>query len=655
MALGTLIVTIAAGKVSADLEYFPVLVNLANAPTGFWDMVKTDGGDMRARPMSGSTKYPMDLIAFNKVAKTGYAFVRVPVLAAGNAFRIDVGDPSLTLPTYETPLIGAAKVWKNFGPVFCSLAGDKNKWFRRSANWSRNYYPSIDQNGAFIHASGGFARAGRGADPDINARSFSWIGKRTGGSDNGAILSSNGYETGNADRQTLFMRSNGHLGLWNSVDGWLDGGTWALNENMQAGYVHEGTVRRSIFKNGAVIVTDTGCDLVPTDGNFKYFGAESNDINAPLTAKWQLGYMFRGVLSDDWIAFEYENWFNPSTTLSYSFVDLRSLLDMTIYFAGTSIADFLVADSPALETGAGNKDSYVSEGFSIGSSADGGCYIDFDTAINDFWISAYLIQTSGTGTPASGLALYNKAYSTTNKLFHISADSGSNIPKLYYWNGSSSVNFDSGTSIVSLCRWDIHVVISDSGGVFELYRNGELDADFTSVGGDTKLTTATAIDRIKFNCVGVGTTRWSSIIIADSDTRGMRLVQRLPTGAGNDTAWTGAYTDIDETGYSDSDVLTSASPNDIELFTFADLPTEFNASPIAAVVLSGRMQASNVSPTGIDGVARVNGTNYSEVTERAVPLSFGPAQVIFPVNPETLAEWTATDVNAAEFGVRSKA
>lgn len=647
MSVATLIVTIAPGIVASDLPFFPLHIDLSDVPLAFWDLVTADGRDLRASSLTGRELYPIDLQAFDRTGKTGHLFVRVPVAAAGNQFRLDYGDASLIAPEPESEL-GYLSVWRNFGPVFSAFAPG---WWRKQERWFHVQYPTIEQAGDFIYADGGFLRAGRDFPAPIAERSCSWIGKRTQGTADGAAVSLAGDIFDNDVRETLYMRSNGQVGLWNVSDGWLSGGAWTAGRMTQIGFTHNGTISRELYQNGALLATDIGAYEFPIDGNYKYFGAENNQVKQPLISKFKLAYLFRGILSADWYAFEYANWFNPATTISYSVVDFQRFLNMAILFGGTSLADFAIEGATTAITS--GVDTYVSEGLEVASGANQGFYLDLPAAETDFWIACYLKVSSGTGTPAMGLAVINTALGPTTPLFSISADQNSTTPKAFYWNGSTSVLFDTGASLASLVRWDIHVKISDTAGVFEVYRDGVLDMDFTSVGVDTKLTSAANIDRVLFRAVGVGQTDYSGIIIADEDTRGLRLVQRLPNAAGAESGWTGAYTAIDETSFNDGDFITAATAGLTSTFGFADLPTEFAASPIAAVILAGRIQGSAVSPTSVQAVARVGGADYARATETPISTAFGPRQAIFASNPATLNEWAVSEINAAEFGVKS--
>jgi len=661
MAVKTVVVTISAGLVASDLDAYPVHIDLASFGAEFWDFVRSDGGDLRARALSGQIRYPIDVVSINKGNQTGHIFVRVPVLAAGNQFRIDFGDANEQMPDANNPLIGRYAVWKDFGPVFTGFSDDLYR--RRFTSW--NKYPGLDRNGNFIHATGGFLRAGRGDEPDLPYRSFSWIGKRTGGSGDGAIMSINGetqwqvpINNGTAffspERETLYMRENGKIGLYNTEgDEWLQGGAWSSGELMQVGFYHAGVLYRSIFQNGAIIATENDVQLVPTEGNYKYFAAESNSAVTPLTCKFHLAYMYRGILSDDWIAFEYANWFNPSTTIAFEIVDLQEYLDMSILYAGTSMADFAYFGSVAASALTTRKDMYVSESIELSASDDLVANIG---AVSDFWVCFYFYGLANPNTDNAFIRFYNTGYSTANALLRLNMFDGNG--NLSYWNGSEYVNDNAFSDALmfaeSVVRVDLHIVLSDTAGKFDVYINGEFDAGLSFV--DTILTTATDIDRVSFRGASVfDTVYYSGIIISDEDTRGMRLVQRLPTLAGSQVDWTGDVSAVDEVGVNDADAITSATTDQVELFNFDDLPTEFASSPIAAVVLSARAQSSAVSPTTIDGVTRINGVNYDQSPQREIPTAYAPAQFIFPTNPETLSEWTTADVNAAEFGVKSKA
>jgi hypothetical protein len=658
MGDATLIVTIAPGKVASDLAFFPVLINMTDLPDAFWDIVGTTGSDLRAKSMNGKTKYPIDLLDIDTVAKTGHMFVRVPVLAAGNQFRIDYGDASLSPPPDDSP-ISHFKVWNGFGPVWCGL-GQTDVWncWRKQTNWRRVIYNPVAMVSGEISLTGGFLRAGSQYPANYSQRSVGVIGKRTAGAYEAALWSNAGSIDTDVDRETIYLRGDHTFALWNNSDGYMTGGHWAANTRFSVGFSHDDNVERKLYANGDLLATDATTFWLPSGGNYKFLGAENNEANQPLTSKIQFAYMTRSILPADWYAFEYENWFNPGTTLSYVVVDNIKVLDMSIIFAGTSVADVQTAGTIDTENDPGYVDTYCAESIRAAGSGSSNWFFMDIAPQNSLWIGYYqkMIVNANGNSVLPFVQFFNTAYSTANALLQIDVDDPSTI-NLEYWNGSAFVtdaSIDPNMLNSTKKRIDIHIVLSDTVGKFELYIDGTLTATLTT--SDTIRTAATTIDRITLRSPNVDTIScyYSGIIVADEDTRGMRLVQRLPTGAGAETDWTGAYTAIDEIGINDADFITSATANQTSTFTFNDLPSEFNGSPIAAVVVSERVQGSAISPTTLQNVARVGSTDYPDDTEHATTTAYGPAQTVFNVNPATLTEWTASTVNAAEFGVKSK-
>lgn len=643
MTRATIIVSIADSLVTDNIAAYPVYIDMSLFPIEFWSIVKSDGGDLRARAITGTVKYPIDLVAIDTTAQTGHMFIRVPILNTGFQFRIDFGDEELDFPDPDEPGIGSNLVWQGFGPVVCGFSADFNR-----RPWNLTKYPTVELNGDFIHTTGGFLRAGRGADPDVNERSFSFIGKRTGGSDNAAAVSSNGYQTGNDDRETLYFRANGEIGVWNNVDGWLSAGAWSPNVMTQIGWAHNGTANRRLFQDGAQIASESGVALIPSDGNYKYFCAESNDINAPLTAKFYFAYMKREALTEDWYAFEYANWFTPNTALTYQLIDFQEVLDMTVLFAGTSIADFRWVGTPSVNTTSSDRDTYCAEAVHTYQGVANYVVAELSDAVSEVYFSYYV-----------------KYHFDTNNHTHVMVgllDAADNDLAGLWGDRQFAINVGSGLvdqgspisfAMDTLLRFDWYYLQDNTAGRLQVWVNGVSVYNYT---GDTIGGSLGQVAKIKFQSMGINGDNWgrySGVIVADTDTRAMRLVQRLPTGNGANNAWTGDYTSIAETGINDADFITSASVGDKETFTYADMPSEFANSPIAAVVISGRMQGSLTSPTALRGLMRVGSTDYEEDTANAMTTSYGPTQIIFPLNPASLAEWTASDINAAEFGFKS--
>jgi len=102
---------------------------------------------------------------------------------------------------------------------------------------------------------------------------------------------------------------------------------------------------------------------------------------------------------------------------------------------------------------------------------------------------------------------------------------------------------------------DLQVSNYGASATVNLYLNGSLIATYS---GDISISGFSDID-----CIGLGGDnqsgnfymKVSEVIAADEDTRRFSLMCHHPTGAGDTNQWTGAYTDIDETTLSTSDVI----------------------------------------------------------------------------------------------------
>lgn len=326
---------------------------------------------------------------------------------------------------------------------------------------------------------------------------------------------------------------------------------------------------------------------------------------------------------------------------------------MAILFAGTSLSDFTLGGSPTEYTSS-NKDTYVAEGIQCAGNTQSIARLDLPVSYDDIWVSFYMAHSGGTGTVQTGISFYGTAFSTTNPLVRLNGGSGNTTMFGEYWNGTAMTNF--ATSLTSsgmngLHRYDIHCKIADSGGVFEVYRDGVLDLSWA--GGDTKYTVATGVNRITFGTAGVGTTQFSAIIVATEDTRAMRMTQQLPNAAGALSQWSGAYTDIDETGFNDADLISTSVTGNISTFAFPAINAAFNSPSyeVAAVIESIRASSSVAADTDVAAVIRTSGTNY-ESGALGVNASVGTFQHVWNVNPNTSLAWTYSQASGAEIGVK---
>jgi hypothetical protein len=145
---------------------------------------------------------------------------------------------------------------------------------------------------------------------------------------------------------------------------------------------------------------------------------------------------------------------------------------------------------------------------------------------------------------------------------------------------------------------------------------------------------------------------FSEVIIATVPTIGWRLLTRYPAGnSATNTAWTGSYTDIDETVFNDSDTITSNTASQVETYTTSgpSLPSGYFVKAIG-VYARGKNDGSGVA--NIDMAIRATGANYVSGT-KTLDLGYTAVGNIWETDPSTSAVWDNAQVDAIEVGVKS--
>lgn len=324
---------------------------------------------------------------------------------------------------------------------------------------------------------------------------------------------------------------------------------------------------------------------------------------------------------------------------------------MAIILAGTSMYDFFAVGNVSRSTNNNQKYSGVTESLALDDT--GYIQFDFDTPLTDFWMTFYA-QADGANWSSwqPGLAFYDTSKSTKPLLNVCSRDSGYPVVAYRDHNGnpaSTPAEISRGGSFRTISRFDIHVVISSSSGSFDIYQNGYRIITYS---GSTDPHGGSAIDRIKWTRFNQYITFLSAIIIATEDTRPLRMLQHLPNGDGAQTDWTNDYTSVNDT--SDETAILSSTVGDVSTFTFPNIDSTYDAYAVRSVFLSVRGAATG-SPGSIDAVARVGSTDYTETCDLPFSGIVTRNYAQFENNPATASAWTISEVNSAEFGVKSVA
>jgi hypothetical protein len=142
------------------------------------------------------------------------------------------------------------------------------------------------------------------------------------------------------------------------------------------------------------------------------------------------------------------------------------------------------------------------------------------------------------------------------------------------------------------------------------------------------------------------------MIVQDQSTIGFVLGTCVPSGAGSTSAWTGAYTDIDEAVTSDADFISSGTANQVSTFAQTAIPT-LTGYVVRAVCVSARAKRGSSGPQNIRMALRSAGTNYFSGSDISLGLGYAPVQTIWATDPATSAAWVNTAISSLEPGVKS--
>ena len=135
----------------------------------------------------------------------------------------------------------------------------------------------------------------------------------------------------------------------------------------------------------------------------------------------------------------------------------------------------------------------------------------------------------------------------------------------------------------------------------------------------------------------------------------IRVETLLPDGGGSNTDWTPSagsnYDCVNESApNSDTDYVYTSNVNDTDSYTYSDL-TSATGSVKAAVVWAFSKKDDGGTRL-IRAVAKSGATTGDNGSDLAPGTSYSYLQGLFEINPDTSSEWTISEINGAEFGVK---
>ena len=329
---------------------------------------------------------------------------------------------------------------------------------------------------------------------------------------------------------------------------------------------------------------------------------------------------------------------------------------MTILAAGTSLADMIIRNGAPYSSNGLFKGPYVAECAVLAGGSNGGATfgLPFETASDDFWHSFHWRSPTQYNRSGAFIAAFRQSM-TSAVLFKLVSTSSS-AGAFYYWNGTTYVSLGTISLTEGLGdsteRWDIHIKMHDTTGVIEGYCNGALKFSYS---GDTIFTAATTIGWVEHEHQSVTTSiaAVSSEFVSTLDSRNLELAQLQPTSDGANTGFTGGYSQVGKVARNDLTWISSAAAGDIETFNMGDVPADLAGQTVHAVVAASRARRGATGPQTLKAAARIGSTNYELGTYGALDNAFSRFAIIAANNPATSSAWITSEINGAQFGVKS--
>lgn len=330
---------------------------------------------------------------------------------------------------------------------------------------------------------------------------------------------------------------------------------------------------------------------------------------------------------------------------------------MTIYAMGNTAVEFNNTGNIAIVNSA--NDTYYDPGYASWAQQLGATSHPFPLGgLTDVWMGFTMGNTVGSASENSTATIFDIRTSGGQGIVRLQNTTGP-VRTFQYWNGSAWTNIGTltGSATRHGKRIDVRCKIAASGGEFSIYVDRVLQQTLT---GNTDFFSAT-IDGFQFNNWGQFNGRAiTDIVVADEDTRKIRVLTRIGTGnSATNTGWTGGFGNIDEIPTSnytaaDTDASVSSAGGQDMSFTKASIGNFGDDGQILAVQVSARAK-NDGSSADFDLLLRSGGANYTASHQRTIDTTNRNGYAaVWNTDPATSVAWTKSGVDAVEFGMSSK-
>ena len=216
------------------------------------------------------------------------------------------------------------------------------------------------------------------------------------------------------------------------------------------------------------------------------------------------------------------------------------------------------------------------------------------------------------------------------------------------YNGTTHTTLVTATDVLTYdpTAFDVQLISYGAAGTVNVYANGVLIATYT---GDLTVCGAASLSCFYFGSAS-NDEFFSEIIIADEDTRLMRLKTLAPNADGDTNDWTGAYTDVDELEGSDIDKIYTDTDGDDFQCNLTGMPA--GSYQVKAVKITARA----VDAAGVLGVQLgvKSGGTVNVGSTQEVEGYWTLIERLMSVNPVTGVAWTPTDIESLQINLRAK-
>jgi hypothetical protein len=222
-----------------------------------------------------------------------------------------------------------------------------------------------------------------------------------------------------------------------------------------------------------------------------------------------------------------------------------------------------------------------------------------------------------------------------------------------------------GTTVYAINTWyytEVKVTIDNSAGSFEV-RVAEV-VELSGSGLDTQNTANAYVNQLRFFQGNAGVNLDIDDVYFLNSSGGThndflgdcRIETIYPSGAGNSTQFTpntgSNFAAVDESGGSDSDTtyVASSTVGHKDTYTFGDLVSTTGSVVAVQPHITHRIDTSGTRSLAI--VTRSGGSEADSSNIAVTSTSYTQARELQTVNPVTTSNWTISEINAAEFGIK---